>query len=46
MSKRVSTQEIESRVAHAAELAAKGQVYSPIKSFVAAKYVISRRRAR
>jgi len=33
-------------VAHAAELAAEGQSYSSIKSFVAAKYAISRRRAR
>ena len=46
MSKRASRQETESRVAHAAELAAEGQDYSSITSLVAAKYGISRRRAR
>ena len=46
MSKRASRQETESRVAHAAELAAEGQAYSSITSLVAAKYGISRRRAR
>ena len=46
MNKRATKQETESRVAHAAELAAAGQVYSTITSLVAAKYGISRRRAR
>ena len=46
MSKRATKQETESRVAHTAELAAADQIYSSITSLVAAKYGISRRRAR
>ena len=46
MSKRATKQETELRVAHAAELVAEGQAYSSINSLVAAKYGISRRRAR
>ena len=46
MPKRATKQETELRVAHAAELVAEGQAYSSITSFVAAKYGISRRRAR
>jgi len=46
MSKRATKQETELRVAHAAELVAEGQAYSSITSLVAAKYNISRRRAR
>ncbi len=46
MSKRATKQETELRVAHAAELAAEGQAYSSITSHIAAKYEISRRRAR
>ena len=46
MSKRATKQETELRVAHAAELVAEGQSYSSITSLVAAKQVISRRRAR
>jgi|TARA_R110002012_G_C11228284_1_gene563607 hypothetical protein len=46
MTKRATKQETELRVAHAAELVAEGQAYSSITSFVAAKYGISRRRAR
>ena len=46
MSKRATKQETELRIAHAAELVAEGQAYSSITSFVAAKYGISRRRAR
>tara|TARA_B100000212_G_scaffold224038_1_gene170017 strand:- start:388 stop:609 length:222 start_codon:yes stop_codon:yes gene_type:complete len=46
MSKRAIKQENELRVAHAAELVAEGQAYSSITSHVAAKYNISRRRAR
>ena len=46
MSKRATKQETELRVAHAAELVAEGQAYSSITSLVAAKYGISRRRAR
>jgi len=46
MSKRASKQETELRVAHAAELVAEGQAYSSITTLVAAKYGISRRRAR
>ena len=46
MGKRASKKEMELRVAHAAELVLQGQAYSSITSFVAAKYVISRRRAR
>ena len=38
--------ETELRIAHAAELVAEGQAYSSITSHVAAKYGISRRRAR
>ena len=44
MWKRATKQETELRVAHAAELVAEGQAYS--SSLVAAKYGISRRRAR
>ena len=44
--KRATKQETELRVAHAAELVAEGQAYSSITSLVAAKYGISRRRAR
>ena len=46
MSKRAAKQETELRVAHAAELVAKWQAYYSITSRVAAKYGISRRRAR
>ena len=46
MPKRATKQETELRVAHAAELVAEGQAYSSITSLVAAKYGISRRRAR
>ena len=46
MSKRATKQETESRVAHAAELVAKGQAYSSITTLITAKYGISRRRAR
>ena len=46
MSKRATKQETESRVAHTAELIAEGQAYSSITTHVAAKYNISRRRAR
>ena len=46
MHKRATKQETELRVAHAAELVAEGQAYSSITSHVAAKYEISRRRAR
>ena len=46
MHKRATKQETELRVANAAELVAEGQAYSSITSFVAAKYRISRRRAR
>ena len=46
MHKRSTKQETELRVAHAAELVAEGQAYSSITSLVAAKYRISRRRAR
>ena len=46
MSKRATKQETELRVAHAAELVAEGQAYSSITSLIAAKYGISRRRAR
>ena len=45
-SKRATKQETELRVAHAAELVAEGQAYSSITTHVAAKYGISRRRAR
>ena len=45
MSKWVTKQETELRVAHAAELVAEGQAYSSITFLVAAKYGISRRRA-
>ncbi len=43
---RATKYETELRVAHAAELVAEGQAYSSITSLVAAKYGISRRRAR
>ena len=46
MSKRATKQETELRVAHAAELVVEGQAYSSITTHVAAKYGISRRRAR
>ena len=46
MHKRATKQETELRVAHAAELVAEGQAYSSITSLVAAKYGISRRRAK
>ena len=46
MSRRATKQETELRVAHAAELVAEGQAYSSITTHVAAKYNISRRRAR
>ena len=46
MHKRATKQETELRVAHAAELVAEGQAYSSITTHVAAKYGISRRRAR
>ena len=46
MSKRAIKQETDLRVAHAAELVAEGQAHSSITSLVAAKYGISRRRAR
>ena len=46
MPKRATKKETELRVAHAAELVAEGQAYSSITSVVAAKYGISRRRAR
>ena len=46
MTKRATKKETELRVAHAAELVAEGQAFSSITSLVAAKYGISRRRAR
>ena len=46
MSKRATKHETELRVAHAAELVAEGQAYTSITSLIAAKYRISRRRAR
>ena len=46
MYKRATKLEKESRVAHAYELAAEVQAYSSITSLVAAKYGISRKRAR
>ena len=46
MSKRATKQETELKVAHAAELVAEGQVYSSITTYVAAKYNLTRRRAR
>ncbi len=46
MSKRATKQETELRVAHAAELVAEGCAYSSITTDIAAKYNISRRRAR
>ena len=46
MSKRVTKHETELRVAETAELIAEGQAYSSITTHVAAKYGISRRRAR
>ena len=46
MSNRETKHETELKVAHAAELVAEGQAYSSITSLVAAKYEISRRRAR
>ena len=46
MAKRATKKETELRVAHAAELVAEGQAYSSITTHVAAKYNLSRRRAR
>ena len=46
MSNRATKKETELRVAHTAELVAEGQAYSSITTHVAAKYNISRRRAR
>tara|TARA_Y100000589_G_C26853463_1_gene506935 strand:+ start:263 stop:499 length:237 start_codon:yes stop_codon:yes gene_type:complete len=46
ISKRATKQETELRVASAAELVGEGQAYYSITSLVAAKYEISRRRAR
>ena len=46
MPKRATKKETELRVAHAAELVAEGQAYSSITTHVAAKYNISRLRAR
>ena len=46
MPKRATKQETELRVAYAAELVAEGQAYSSITTHVAAKYNISRLRAR
>ena len=46
MSRRATKQKTELRVAHTAELVAEGQAYSSITTHVAAKYNISRRRAR
>ena len=46
MSNRATKHETELRVAHAAELVAKGQAYSSITTHVAVNYNISRRRAR
>ena len=46
ISKRATKQETELRVTHAAELVAEGQAYSSITTHVAAKYNISRRRAK
>ena len=46
MPNRATKHETELRVAHVAELVAEGQAYSSITTHVAAKYNISRRRAR
>ena len=46
MPNRATKQETELRVAHAAELVAEGCAYSSITTDIAAKYNISRRRAR
>ena len=46
MSKRATKIGTELRVSHAAELISEGQAYSSITSLIAAKYAISRRRAR
>ena len=46
MPKRAAKQETELRVVNAAELVAEGQACSSITSLVAAKFEISRRRAR
>ena len=46
MSKRAAKQETELRVAYAAELVTEGQAYFSITSVAAAKYGISKRRAR
>ena len=46
MPKRTTKQETELRVAHTAELVAKGRAYTHITSFVAAWYKLSRIRAR
>ena len=44
--KRATKKETEKRVAHAAEFVLEEQAYSAVTSLVAAKYEISRRRAR
>ena len=46
MPKRATKQVTELRVAHAAKLVAEDQTYSSITNLVAAKYGISRKRAR
>ena len=46
MSQKATKQETESRVAHAAELVAEGQVNSSITTLITTKYGISRRRVR
>ena len=46
MSKRATKKETQDRVAHAAQLVLEGQAYSSINSLVAAKFGISRIRAR
>ncbi len=46
MSLRATKKETELRVAHAAELVVEGEAYSSITTLIAAKYAISRRRAR
>ena len=44
--KRATKKETETRVAHAAELVLEGQAYGAVTSLVAAKYDISKSRAR
>ena len=46
MSKRAAKQQTKFKVPHSAELVVEGQGYSSIASLIAAKYRISRRRAR